>query len=386
MSTVAARVLTAVITTVVVVAATYPLWKREPAPGPVVLRDNTTASERLLAERARSPHPNPPLWETIELADALPLYGAPDEERLADPFTGFVYRPNHARRVILADHPEGAFAKRTNSLGLSQDDELAATRDFLVLVGGDSHADGLCDNRDTFGARVRDGLRARAPELSIDVANAAEAGYAFHQYLGLLHKFADLRPDVYVVAFYTGNDVLGAVKLRHYFARTMPPAHTLEYFKEIRRAQKLSTGSVANALNQLLYFRLYPNELEPALANCLELCAEIERLCAERGIELLYVAIPTCLEASGVSDAAFAELRRDLALDDTAWNHFELVTDRLVGGLRARGRDVIDLREHFRSPRRDYYWTDLHIDVEGQALIAELLLPKLEAALAKRRK
>ncbi|MBI5432750.1 MAG: SGNH/GDSL hydrolase family protein [Planctomycetes bacterium] len=382
MSTRFVRALTALIATAVVVGATYPLWKRVPAPGPVVLKDNTTASESLLRARAAEPHPNAPLWEPMDVADVPALYGAPDDERLADPWTGFAYRPNHARRLVLPDHPEGAFGKRTNSLGLSQPEELSPARDFLVLVGGDSHADGLCDDADTFAAQSRERLRALHPDRTIDVANAAEAGYAFHHYLGLLHKFAELRPNVYVVAIYTGNDVMGTVKLRHYFARTMPPPHTLEYFKEIRRAQKISTGAVANALNQLLYFRRYPDELEPSIQNALALCAELEDFARERGIEVLYVAIPACLEASGVGEAKLAELKRELALE-TVWDHFEVVTDRLVAGLRARGNDVTDLREHFSGLRERYYWTDLHINVDGQRLIAELLAPKLDLAFAR---
>ena len=42
--------------------------------------------------------------------------------------------------------------------------------------------------------------------------------------------------------------------------------------------------------------------------------------------------------------------------------------------------DVIDLRDHFKDPIDTYYWSDLHINVKGHALIAELLLPKIEAA------
>jgi len=55
-----------------------------------------------------------------------------------------------------------------------------------------------------------------------------------------------------------------------------------------------------------------------------------------------------------------------------------------VAGLRERCSEVIDLREHFAGPRADYYWSDLHLNLAGQALVAELLGPRLEALRAAR--
>jgi hypothetical protein len=58
--------------------------------------------------------------------------------------------------------------------------------------------------------------------------------------------------------------------------------------------------------------------------------------------------------------------------------------DRLVGALRERGTEVIDLREHFDPAQGPWYWGEYHINLKSQALIAELLLPRVEARIAAR--
>ena len=52
----------------------------------------------------------------------------------------------------------------------------------------------------------------------------------------------------------------------------------------------------------------------------------------------------------------------------------------MIQRLAARGSEVIDLRKEFQGERGRYYWSDLHINVDGHRRIAELLLPEAEAA------
>ena len=59
--------------------------------------------------------------------------------------------PNRDDPIRMKEVPNGVWSMRTNALGLREDAEpLAAKPDLRILVTGDSHTDGVCENRDSF--------------------------------------------------------------------------------------------------------------------------------------------------------------------------------------------------------------------------------------------
>ena len=132
-----------------------------------------------------------------------------------DPFCYMRMRADLDRAVDWPEHPDGGFRIVTNSFGLRQDDELSqAHTDRRVLVVGDSHATGVCNNSETLAARLEEELAARAPNEAFEVANGANGAFAFFHYLGVLERFLDhgWKPDVLVVVVYGGKSkILGTV-------------------------------------------------------------------------------------------------------------------------------------------------------------------------------
>jgi lysophospholipase L1-like esterase len=304
-----------------------------------------------------------------------------------DPFMMYRHRCDVRAVHPFADHPDGHFLLRTSHEGYREDfDHLPEKRDLFVVVTGDSHTDGMCNNRESFANVLEASIAAKHPGRAIEVLNTGMVGYSFFNYVGALEKLVPEKPDAFVVAFYGGNDFLDMVKLSHYFHHTAPPPRRAEYWEQMGKATAVSSTAVANALNQLLYFRYYPDQMAVAERAVLDVSAEIRDLCAEHGIALVYVYVPVGFDVDGKLKPSLAEAKEVLELSRFDLQEYNHMADRSIAKMREMGIDVIDLRDKFKDPIDTYYWSDLHINLKAHALIAELLLPKIEAACASRLK
>src|SRR5688572_18322640 len=64
-----------------------------------------------------------------------------------DPWSYYAHIPNLDAPVPFPEHPAGAWRLRTNGDGLREDGDIGSDRPSVrVLVCGDSHTDGFCDN------------------------------------------------------------------------------------------------------------------------------------------------------------------------------------------------------------------------------------------------
>ncbi len=358
----------------------------------VVLHDDSGAAQALLVER-QSGAPGglsgvearlldaPLVREPISAKDAAQLFAMGAAHFEYDPFTYYRYKGGIDLRVEFPEHEHGFFVKHTSSEGYGERfASLPSKRDRFVVVTGDSHTDGLCDNEETFAERLESALLARHPGLAIEVLNSGVTGYSFYNYLGVLEKLLPLKPDAFVVAFYGGNDFLDVLKPWHYFHHSAPPPRRADYRQRLERASQVSGAAVANAYNQLVYFQSHPDQIEFALAGAAQACGEIQRLCEQHKIALTFVYIPPGFDIDGVLKPAFAKGRDVLGLSNSDLQEFHRLADKLIGVLQARGGEVVDLRERFPADIDEFYWNDLHINVKGHQLVADLLLPRIEAA------
>ena len=369
-------------------------WRaaRQPSGDPVRFTGDPAAVERLLLERRRESDPGPSgaaggifgtelVREPVSEADASKLFAMPSDLFVYDPFTYYRYKGGLEREVPLPEHAGGHFQKRTSAEGWSEDwDHLPEKRDLFVVVAGDSHTDGLCDNRESYANRLEAVLSERHPGMAIEVVNTGVSGYGFYNYLGVLEKLLPLKPQAFVVAFYGGNDFLDVVKPWHYFHHTAPPPYRADYWNKLDRVKSFSSAAVAMALNQLLYFQYNPDEVGRAQAGAAQACLEIVRSCAERGIRLFFVYIPPGIAVDGPQAPPIARAKEELGLSDWDLAQYDRLSDQLIGVLRERGVEVIDLRPELSGDRTRWYWADLHINVRAHQRIAELLLPRIEAA------
>jgi hypothetical protein len=112
-----------------------------------------------------------------------------------------------------------------------------------ILVTGDSHTDGVCNNSESFTNLLEAELSAAHPGEAIEALNAGKGAYSFYNYLGVLERLLPLRPDVFVVAVYGGNDFVESLALRHTFEHGAPPTRASRRRKRCAGRASLSSTS-----------------------------------------------------------------------------------------------------------------------------------------------
>jgi lysophospholipase L1-like esterase len=378
----------------VAIAAGVPAWRyarvRTAAHDTVTIVDRTAETRDLLSARAEraadleAPAPGR-VRPLIPVEDARVLFPLGDEHLVYDPYTYFRYRGGIDDEALLPEHPAGRYRRKTSRDGFREDFErLPEERDFLAVITGDSQTDGLCSNAESFCNRAEANLAARYPGKVIEVLNAGVASFSFYNYLGTLEKLLDAKPDVFVVAFYSGNDFKDMVVPCHYAQRTRAPAARPEYVQQLKAAMRLGHAVTVMALNPILYFKYEPAEARMAFAASLEACTEIVRLCRAHDIDLVVVHIPAAFRTGGALPAACAAAQRELALDDDEMRVNDRMADELIADLRKQNVDVVDLRRELPADIETYYYSDMHLNVKGHAFVGELLAPKLATLYAAR--
>jgi lysophospholipase L1-like esterase len=296
---------------------------------------------------------------------------------MPDPVLGHKHRPNALREITWPEHPNGGFVMRTNNLGFREDEDTPLVRapgTVRVLCCGDSHLDGVVDNRDSFPNVLEALLDAESPG-HYEVINGGVGYYGPHQYARFLEQHLDLAPDAYVVAFYGGNDCLNVSREVHDSlpgGRDRPPG----YRDALDTARDACGRAVVQALNQVHYQKQLPELAAATHGALLEQFAAIQRTCREHGIELIVVLWPSLLDAQPELDrAAWQRAAQALSLseEDLALNR-RLVVD-LAEWLRAQGIVYLDMFEAMKAEREPCFWlADYHVNVHGQRLTAERVL------------
>ncbi len=293
-----------------------------------------------------------------------------------DPLTYFRNRPDFRGGALdFPEHPDGVFEPVTNGMGLREDGELRAEKpDLRILVTGDSHAEGVVPNRESF-TNVLETLLARGDPSSVEALNAACGGYSVYNYLGVLEKYLPLDPDVFVMAIYGGNDFEGAVTWYRYFRRLPPARGDAQFDRDQEAARLVSVPAVAQALRQLAFFHRFPEERELGLAAGREVVLEAERLCRANGIRFLCAYLPSVLEVQPeLARDELARTAKAYGLPPEALAEAAELGSTFVEFLRESGVEFVDLRPALAASTEPAYWrTDLHLNTHGHRLVAEEL-------------
>ncbi len=385
MGTIQTRLLVSALSTAVCAAIAWVWLASRPPRESIRLVDDWPAGEELLLQRQRA-HGSSASHFVIEPVDpdtAKKLWLSDPDLHVYDPQAYYRYKGglDYEQRKERPEGAEGRYHVHTSVEGYREDyDHLPEHRDLTVVVTGDSHTDGVCENRQSFANRLEAMLAERHPGKAVEVVNTGVSGYSFYNYLGCLERHVPLKPDAFVVGFYGGNDFIGVLRPYHYFHHTAPPPRSQEYQKKLYKAEGISGSLVGNAFNQLLYFQYNPDQIDVALRAADEICAEILRICRENKIAPFFLYIPPEVGWKEQKTALSEKAKELLGLTDADFAQFDRLADHLIGYLKDLGAEVIDLREQFTGDVGQYYLSDLHINVKAHEKIAEVLCPLVEAA------
>jgi lysophospholipase L1-like esterase len=301
-----------------------------------------------------------------------------------EPWTHFRQQGGLHRRVDWPEAPEGGFELRTNRQGLREDREIPSPpADRRVLVAGDSHTFGYCANADSFANLLEARLSAERPLERVEVLNAASPGFTFYEYEGTLHRFRAFEPQVFVVGVYAGNDFaeLGAV-YPVFFGKPLGSlsAEQMELRAKARGAAPYSMGQCFNSISR---FRWHPEEAELLVGLAAQICGRMQGICELRKCRMIVVLLPAACDCNWRGSHEDMEHARSLLELSEAENRInDELASSFLAQLASAGIDALDMRPIFDAQAEPPYWrTDLHLSTSGQRLVAEALLPVVEARL-----
>ena len=312
----------------------------------------------------------------IDEATARELFPMPPARSEYDADRYYTYKPHLDVRHPWPEHPSGVWFERTNGAGLREEE--GATLQGAgtgVLVVGDSHTSGACDNHEAFAARLEGLLSAGGAPGPVEVLNTGSPGYSFYNYLGCVRHFLPDGPQAVVVTVYGGNDFFGVLRMHHFLRGTTYPPRRKNSWDRVQKARELYSSFLAQSINQVLYFQEHPEQVDVALEAAHAVTLEIARLCEEGGVRLVVAYLPPFFE---VDNSVLRDSVREVCevLGVTAGDLFvsRSMGEDFLSGLERWGVEVLDLTWALRSSPEPTYWArDLHINVTGHEVVAHAL-------------
>ena len=301
-----------------------------------------------------------------------------------DPDAYYILNPHQVVDWRFPEHPRKVWKRHTNSLGmrglLEPSEE---SPDLRVIVVGDSHIEGVCRDRETYPAWLRRLLLADYPGRTIESFNAGVGGYDAYNYLGVLEKFIELKPDIFVMTVYGGNDFKGGLVLRNYYTGTKGPRAVGKLKQRILESGVDLIGLNPQEIEQAAYFMSFPGQARRSVEMMVAITDRMESLCLQNGIQLFCVYLPPPMRAQP------QYYREEIAKIETALPEFadplgssDQIADAWLEFVDEREIEKLDLRPIFAAAEEPLYWvSDRHINLAGQRLIAESIRPRIERVL-----
>ncbi|MFG0315779.1 MAG: hypothetical protein ACF8XB_00795, partial [Planctomycetota bacterium JB042] len=130
---------------------------------------------------------------------------------------------------------------------------------------------------------------------------------------------------------------------------------------------------------QLYYFLNHPSERDVAVRTLDRVARTIRDLAEDRGIRTLFVHVPAPLSGNPLG---YRDVRDELLARAGLTERDLEVTDELADAWLARGAAaglrVLDLRPVFARSEERLFWTDGHLDREGNERVASRVANAIE--------
>jgi len=320
-----------------------------------------------------------------------------DDYYRPDTLAGHLHQPNAVREYLWPEHREGLVRLATNNLGFREDAPTLTAKPEgtrRIVVTGDSHIDGVVNNAESVANRIETKLNEGENRKRYEVINAGHGYYTFHNYVGLLRSLELLAPDLFIVIVYAGNDFAEALMQAERDGELKMPRRPSDYRSRLRAATKTTDGQfyagVGQALNQVAFFKQFPQFEEIALRVAIAKLAELQAEAERQEIDLLVVILPPQVDLEWASDQA----RNDEAKAELELNEIDLLSGRrltaeLIHWLTRKGIPGTDLHEPLRETRaamtaagakENLFWVqDHHLSTAGQRAVADALLKQHRA-------
>lgn len=347
-----------------------------------LLEDRRLGADASQPDRVDADWPPPLVREPLDEATAAMYFPGlrKGKRHRYDPVAYFRHHPNWTAMMKWAEHPEGRFRSHTNAQGLHEDEDVQSPKiGIRILVAGDSHIAGVCNNAESFPNVLEQRLDTEAEP--VDVLNAAEGGYCPYNYLGTLELFSELAPDVFVMVVYGGNDFSSMIVLQRYFERRRPPRGPRKKLP----VGKGVDGIVPQELQQALFFHANEEDIAIAIGTLAAITVEVRERCRGLDAELVCVYLPPPSRGQpAIFGAKAEELMAGVEIGPESLLVSDSIADRWLEWLEQVGVAGVDMRPVFRDVEEPVFWDgDKHLNIRGHALMAEAVYPVVKELLAE---
>tara|TARA_R110002049_G_scaffold309292_2_gene520357 strand:- start:17931 stop:18986 length:1056 start_codon:yes stop_codon:yes gene_type:complete len=265
--------------------------------------------------------------------------------------------------------------RKTNNLGFREDDDIVEKKqnEYRILVTGDSHTDGvLKHNPQSFINVWEDKLNASDTIVNYNCINGGTAYYTFRNYLGFLKKYSYLKPDIYLINIFIGNDFRETFLFED--DRTsifnVSKNTSIRLYKRILTFRKAPIA-MSQGIDQSLYFKFFPNEKEKALSIAKKYMIAIKDLCEKENIELIITLLPSKIETNAEFKSKIQSLFK-LSPDEIHAN--EKLTNEFIKWLNSENITNFNLKAPLQQATEKVFWEqDLHINEKGHSIIGQYL-------------
>ncbi|MEZ5194905.1 MAG: hypothetical protein R2764_00460 [Bacteroidales bacterium] len=297
----------------------------------------------------------------------------------ADSMAGHFHKKDASREFKWPEHPSGKIVMKTNNLGFRNDENtqlVKAPGVKRVLITGDSHTDGVLYNSESVAAKLESYLSEENPNQAFEVLNGGNGYFGPQNYLGVLNKFLPLKPDVYIVIIYTGNDYLDGIRIESENGRLETPERPNDYFDKLWEVDGLYSGFTGQYLNQVKFFKTYPEYADTALKIMTENLSAIKNTCSNNNIRLMVMLLPTKLDTEPETDRQrIDEVFRIMDFTNEDIQNNQLLSTHLTLWMDKNQIPFLDLYDPFMDSKDELFWlADYHVNHLGHAKIAEQIL------------
>lgn len=297
---------------------------------------------------------------------------------IEDEIVGHIHRPYARREYNSPEYRKGKIVLKTNNLGFREDTDTKVNKTegvIRILVTGDSHIDGVVNNNESFSYVLENKLNSVNQTTKFEILNGGVGYYGFDHYPLFLYKYLFLKPDIYIVVIYTGNDFLDAAKILELKGEfNQRPA---KYIKSLQNCM-WAEGAMNQVMNQIYYFRTFPIMKEKTVKYTLEIISRISDFCKLHNINFIVVFLPTKADVEWQSDGDSLEKAKEcLGLDESDLRINRELTEALIKGISKNNINFLDLYHDMRNQNTEFYWRkDYHLNDQGHKFVAEKMYEK----------
>ena len=269
---------------------------------------------------------------------------------------------------------------RTNNLGFREDHDIIDKKnnEFRILITGDSHTDGsVKNNEDTFINVLEQQLNTKQKNTYFNCINGGTAYYTFRNYYGFIQKYLCLKPDVFIINVFTGNDFRESILFEDN-RTSIESVYKYTYNKTIRKffSKKKKENLHNQGVEQTLYYDYFNKDIETSLSLSKFYLKKIKTLCKNNNIKLVVTLLPSKLE----TDKTYKnEIKSLFKLSEKAINTNFKLTNNLEVWLVKNKIKTYNLTNLLKQAKQSVFWDhDFHINNNAHKLIGNYLNEQLE--------